>query len=113
MALGEIRLHGEALGTSGSANQFFHFAGRRFGHILDPRTGWPPEDTLSTTVLATTAAEADALATAFFVMSSAEREAYCNAYEHVRAIVILPGERSGGITIETHGDVSQVWQPAP
>ena len=110
--LGEIRLLDEALGTSGSANQFFHFAGRRFGHILDPRTGWPPEATLSTTVLATTAAEADALATAFFVMSTEEREAYCDDNEHIRAIVILPGERSGSIAIETYGDVSHVWQPA-
>lgn len=39
--LGELRLRDIGLGTSGPANQFFYFKGVRYGHIIDPRTGWP------------------------------------------------------------------------
>ena len=66
--LGLLRLNDRALGTSGTGTQFFYHAGRRFGHILDPRTGQPAEGVLSSTVLARTAAEADALSTAFYVL---------------------------------------------
>ena len=44
------------------------YQGKRYGHILDPRTGWPAEGVFSTTVVAPTAAEADALSTAFYVL---------------------------------------------
>ncbi|MCK9563607.1 MAG: FAD:protein FMN transferase, partial [Bacteroidales bacterium] len=45
--------------------------GRRFSHTLDPRTGYPVTHNLaSVTVLAATAAEADALATVFMVLGA-------------------------------------------
>ncbi|MBL9123920.1 MAG: FAD:protein FMN transferase [Planctomycetaceae bacterium] len=62
------RLWNRALGTSGSSVQFFRHAGRRYAHILDPRTGWPAEGLLSATVFAPTAAAADALSTACYVL---------------------------------------------
>ena len=39
--LGSIWLKDQALATSGSGKQFFHHQGRRYGHVIDPRTGWP------------------------------------------------------------------------
>ncbi len=39
--LGYVRLRNRSLGTSGSASQFFRHKGRRYSHILDPRTGRP------------------------------------------------------------------------
>ena len=45
--------------------QSFRHRGRRYGHILDPRSGRPAEGVLSSTVVAPTAALADALSTAF------------------------------------------------
>ena len=59
--LAEFTLQDQALGTSGSGSQFFHHQGKRYGHILDARTGWPAEQVLSATIIAPTAAEADAL----------------------------------------------------
>ena len=58
--LAQVWLADRALGTSGSGVQYFHYRGRRLGHILDPRTGWPAAGVLSTTVLAPTARQADA-----------------------------------------------------
>ena len=52
-------------GTSAATFQHLEYNGRKLGHILDPRTGWPAEGVANATVIAPTAAEADALATAF------------------------------------------------
>jgi thiamine biosynthesis lipoprotein len=81
------------LSTSGSNIQYFRHAGRRYGHILDPRTGWPSEGLLSVTVTAPTAAEADALSTAFYVMGLEKAVAYCHDHPQVGAILIPPPDR--------------------
>ncbi len=59
--LGVFRLRNRALGTSGTAFQQFVVDGRVFGHIIDPRSGEPAIGPASVTVLAPTAAAADAL----------------------------------------------------
>jgi len=66
--LGAIRLQNQALGTSGPANQFFYYNGVRYGHIIDPRSGWPACGMLSVTVIHPSAAWADALATGLYVL---------------------------------------------
>lgn len=67
--LGTFRLRNRGLGTSGAAFQQFEAGGRLYGHIIDPRTGEPPgAGPLSVTVLAPTAAEADALSTACYLL---------------------------------------------
>ena len=70
--LAHFNLRGRALGTSGSGRQGFFHQGKRYGHIIDPRTGWPTDHFLSTTVISPSAALSDALATAFFVMDIEE-----------------------------------------
>ena len=67
--LGMLRLRNRGLATSGACYQAFEADGRRYGHIIDPRTGEPPATgPASVTVLAPTAAEADALSTAFYLL---------------------------------------------
>ncbi len=68
--LGGIWLRNAALATSGSGKQFFHHRGRRYGHVIDPRTGYPAGDLLSLTVITDSAADADAAATGYFVAGS-------------------------------------------
>src|SRR5690606_33672005 len=58
----------QALSTSGSATQSFLHRGKRYGHLIDPRTGWPADTMHTVTVIAPTAMEADALSTAFYIM---------------------------------------------
>ncbi|WP_413431062.1 FAD:protein FMN transferase [Crateriforma spongiae] len=65
--IGGIRLLDAALGTSGSGQQFFHHRGVRYGHVIDPRTGYPGSDLSSLTVICDTAIKADAIGTALFV----------------------------------------------
>jgi thiamine biosynthesis lipoprotein len=53
-----------ALATSGDARRYVLVRGRRLGHILDPRTGWPVDGApRSVTVMAPTCTEAGTLAT--------------------------------------------------
>ena len=60
----QVALERGGLATSGDARRFIRFGGRRLGHILDPRTGWPVEGAPhSVTVLAANCLEAGTLAT--------------------------------------------------
>ncbi|MGD9855441.1 MAG: FAD:protein FMN transferase [Planctomycetaceae bacterium] len=81
------------MSTSGSNIQYFRQGGRRYGHILDPRTGWPAEGLLSVTVLAPTAAEADALSTAFYVMGLEKAREYCHNRPQIGAILVPHPQR--------------------
>ncbi|HKD38368.1 MAG TPA: FAD:protein FMN transferase, partial [Pirellulales bacterium] len=110
--LGDIRLRNRALGTSGTLKQFFYHEGRRYGHILDPRTGRPAEGMLSTTVLAPTAAEADALSTAMFVMEMKAAVKYCQAHPHIAAVLVAPGAKHGAVDFRVIGIDEADWKPA-
>jgi thiamine biosynthesis lipoprotein len=93
--LGEIILHNESLGTSGAGTQFFETEGRRFGHLIDPRTGWPAEGVYTATAVAATCAEADALSTAFYIMGPGDTAEYCAAHPEIGAVLVCPREGPG------------------
>jgi FAD:protein FMN transferase len=86
--LGVVQLRDCALSTSGCEEQFFETGGKRYGHIIDPRTGWPGENVTSVTVVANSAAISDALATAFFVGGRALAERYCASHPEVLVIML-------------------------
>ena len=94
--LGEYVLRNQALGTSGTARQGFYHQGKRYGHIIDPRTGWPSDYHLSTTVVSKSGAISDALATAFFVMKDEEIQTYCDNNKTVSAIVCNSRKKGKG-----------------
>jgi len=96
--LATITLVDRALGTSGSGTQFFVERGRRLGHLLDPRTGRPAEGVISATVLAPTAAEADALATALYVLGPAGLPLVAPPGGAVAAVLVTP--TAGGLQVE-------------
>jgi FAD:protein FMN transferase len=89
--LGVLWLRDRALGTSSATFQHLTYEGRKLGHILDPRTGWPAEQVASASAIAPTAAEADALATAFFVLGVEATRLYCQKHPHVAALLLPLG----------------------
>jgi len=79
-SLGVVRVRDAALSGSGR---------RLHGdHIVDPRTGQPVTDRLAAWALAPSAALADALSTAFMVMSTAELERYVSEHPEVSALIV-------------------------
>ncbi len=83
-----LHLRNRAMATSAITYQHFEHDGKKLGHLLDPRTAWPAEGILSATVTAPTAAEADALATAFFILGVDKARAYCDAHPEIGAVLI-------------------------
>jgi thiamine biosynthesis lipoprotein len=90
--LGRLRLSEAALGTSGAGEQYFEAEGRRYGHVIDPRTGWPAEGVLSASVAAPEAAVTDALSTAFLVAGPELAERYCAAHPGTLAVLTMEAD---------------------
>ena len=70
--IAELQVSGRAIATSGNYRRGEAIGGRHYSHIVDPRTGMPADQILSSTVVAVNPADAGAMATAFSVLSPAE-----------------------------------------
>ena len=99
-----IWLRDAALGTSGSGKQFFHHQGRRYGHVIDPRTGYPAGDLLSLTVVTENATDADACATGLFVNGSKWIREFHATNENAPAMICQhAGDRQDEVKLESFG----------
>ena len=79
-----------ALSVSGNYEKFFELGGKTYSHILNPRTGRPAENMLSTAVLAPAATQADALSTALFVLGVKGSRRYLAGHDNLTAIFYEP-----------------------
>ncbi len=79
-----------ALSVSGNYEKFFELDGKIYSHILNPRTGRPVENMLSTAVLAPRATQADALSTAMFVLGVEGSRRYLSGHPNLAAIFYQP-----------------------
>ncbi len=107
--LAELTLRNQALSTSGAGTQFFIRKGRRYGHILDPRTGRPADGLHSVTVIAPTATEAEGLSTAFYVMGPQKAADYCAVRPEIAALLVAPGGRAGDVQLIALGQDTSSW----
>jgi thiamine biosynthesis lipoprotein len=110
--LAVVRLRDRGLGTSAATFRHLEYHGRKLGHILDPRTGWPAEGMASVSVLAPTAAEADALATAFFILGVEPARAYCAAHPEIGAVLLPAGEATRPIVLGLAPDDLELAPPS-
>lgn len=109
--LGEFHLRNRAIGTSGGGTQFFECEGRRYSHILDPRSGWPVEGMYTATVMAASAAEADALSTAAFVLGPTGAAKLCQRRPDIGVVLVCPSSAESGITVFTGNLAGEEWTP--
>jgi thiamine biosynthesis lipoprotein len=77
-----------AVVTSGNYEKYVIFNGKRYTHIIDPRTGYPSTGIMSVTVFAPRAELADALATSVFVMGKEAGLDRINQLPKIECIII-------------------------
>lgn len=85
----------QAVSTSGKYEQFVAANGKTYGHIIDPRTGWPAEGLISVTVVARTGMECDAWDTPLFVLGPAAARRKAKDRADISAVLVQPG--TGGV----------------
>jgi len=84
----------EGVATSGNYERFFEIDGKKYCHIMDPRTGKPIEGMLSATVVADTAMAADALSTSVFVLGEEKGMDLIESLPDVEGMLILQDDKS-------------------
>jgi thiamine biosynthesis lipoprotein len=92
-----------AVVTSGDYERFVEIDGKKYAHIIDPKTGYPAKGIISVTVFAPKAELADALATSVFVMGIEAGLNRINQLPKVECIIIDAGgkiHKSENIKIE-------------
>lgn len=94
--IGSFRIRNGSLSTSGDYQLYFDYEGRRYHHILNPRTGYPAADTYSVTVINPSAALADGLSTALFLLSP---EAALDAAKRYPGTNVVIFYQSNGSTV--------------
>ncbi|MCA9260732.1 MAG: FAD:protein FMN transferase [Planctomycetales bacterium] len=110
--LGQIVLRNAGLGTSGSGVQGFVHEGQRYGHVIDPRTGRPANGLIAATAVAPTGAEADALATAFYVMGPGDTAEYCHAHPNHGAVLVCEGGEDAAYDVHVFNLIEgRQWLP--
>jgi len=90
-----VYLKNYSLSVSGNYEKFFKLSGKTYCHIMDPRTGRPVENMLSTVVLAPRTTESDALSTAFFVLGVEGSRKYLAAHSNLAALFYQPAASKG------------------
>ncbi len=86
--LGVVTTDGGSVATSGDYQHYFEIDGVRYHHILDPATGYPARGLMSVTVLAERCIDADAYATAVFVLGARRGMRLVESQEGIEAIIV-------------------------
>lgn len=87
--LASFAVEKRGVATSGDYQKYFIRDGVRYHHILNPTTGLPARGLTSVTVIAPSVMQADALATAAFVMGPEKGLAWLDSLPEVEALVVL------------------------
>lgn len=85
-----VALNNQAMATSGNYRNFFEMNGKRYSHVVDPRTGYPVDNAvISVSVSASSCAFADALATGLMVMGPDKGIELINGLENIECLMVV------------------------
>lgn len=87
-----LGLRDRGVATSGGHERYFEHGGRRYSHVIDPRTGRPAENVVLATAISRTAAGADVFSTAVSVLGADAARAFSERDEFLGFVVV---ERNG------------------
>ncbi len=84
-----INLHNKAFATSGDYRNYFELNGKRYSHILDPRSGYPISNgVVSVSIVADTCTVADGLSTAVMVLGPQKGLELINRLDNVESLIV-------------------------
>jgi len=83
-----VSVSDSAIATSGDYEKYFLHQGKRYHHILNPKTGFPADGCQSVTILSKEGMMADALATAVFVLGTEKGYTLCQRLEGVECLIV-------------------------
>ena len=86
--MGQLKIKNQALVTSGDYEKFVVINGKKYCHIINPKTGYPASFLNSVSVLCNSAELADALATAIFVMGEEKGIELANKLNGIDVVAI-------------------------
>ena len=101
--LGLFEIKDKAVSTSGDYEKFFTIEGKRYSHIIDPRTGYPVKDIVSVTIVTDNATRADALSTGVFVLGLEKGMTLIEKLPDVEGIIIYEDADSKLLTNTSRG----------
>lgn len=87
-----LLLRNAGVSTSGDTEQFVEIAGRRFSHIVDPRTGLGLTNRVQATVIAECATRSDALATAVCILGTEAGQRMIERDRKLSSLLLVPKE---------------------
>lgn len=107
--IGNFRITNGSISTSGDYQLYFEHEGQRYHHILDPRTGYPVDNIYSVTVITPSAAWADGLSTALFLLEPEKAIGKLRTYPDTNAVIFY---QEGGeiVSLKSMGMKKMDWQ---
>jgi thiamine biosynthesis lipoprotein len=93
--IGVIQTKAISIATSGDYERYFMQDGKRYHHLIDPRTGYPATGCVSVTILTENAILADAYATAVFIMGPEQGMKFIERTDGMEGVIIF--EQAGGL----------------
>lgn len=103
----KLSLHHLAVATSGDAYQYTEHNGKKYSHIIDPRTGYGITSQRNVTIIAADGATADWLATACSILPIAKAK---RLVRKEKASLLIMELRQGKIIYHTTGHFSTYWK---
>jgi thiamine biosynthesis lipoprotein len=94
-----VNLHDKAMATSGDYRIFFESGGKRYSHVMDPRTGYPVSNgVVSVSIVADTCTFADGMATALIVLGPQRGLDLINGLDNVESLIVV--QQQNGVLVD-------------
>ncbi len=99
-----IALKDMSIAASANYKRFYIKDGKRFSHIIDPKSGYPAQNNLAcATVIMKNCMRGDTLSTAFMVMGLEKSLAYVNNHPEIDAIFFVRNDKNGFDAVMSNG----------
>ena len=109
---GTLELEDQGLSTAGDYERFYEVGGKRYHHIIDPKTGYPATASRAVSVLARDSLTADAVDDCVFILGAEKGLALLETLPDVGAVIVDAANKVW-VSPRLAGKVSLTRDPTP